>query len=277
MKTQHLALAEDLALAFVALDEVEAVALGGSRANVAVAPDVNSDIDLYVYTRRDIGIDRRRAVMDGAGGATRANIGLDEWGPGDEWLHAPTGIHCDIIYFDVAWMEDRLAGVLQRHEPSLGYSTCFWNTIRVSVSLEDPRGWFSALQARAAADYPEQLRRAIVAKNHPLLRGVLPAWANQIAKAARRGDVVSINHRLAGFLASYFDIVFAANRVPHPGEKRLIELATAVCPRLPAGMAADITEILQTATSDPSSLAVRLDRCCDRLDRLLVSEGLLPA
>jgi|JI9StandDraft_2_1071091.scaffolds.fasta_scaffold1308648_1 predicted nucleotidyltransferase len=78
MKMPHLALAEDLALAFVALDEVEAVALGGSRANVAVAPDVSSDIDLYVYTRRYLGIDRRRSVMDAAGGATRANIGLEK-------------------------------------------------------------------------------------------------------------------------------------------------------------------------------------------------------
>ena len=75
----HLALAESFALAFVALDVVEAVALGGSRANVAVVPDVNSDVDLYVYTRRDLGLDSRRAVMNGAGGATRADIGLDEW------------------------------------------------------------------------------------------------------------------------------------------------------------------------------------------------------
>ncbi len=141
--------------------------------------------------------------------------------------------------------------------------------------LEDPRGWLAGLQARCAVDYPEELRRNVVALNHPVLRDVLPAYANQLAKAARRADLVSINHRLAGLLASYFDVLFAVNRVPHPGEKRLVEAAADRCPRLPDGMAADVTELLETATTDLGGIPPRIDRLLDRLDALLREEGLL--
>jgi hypothetical protein len=87
---------------------------------------------------------------------------------------------------------------------------------------------------------------------------------------------VSINHRVAGLLASYFDIVFAVNRVPHPGEKHLISAAVGSCPRLPFEMAADLSEILETATTDLAGLPGRVDRLLDRLDALLAAEGLAP-
>jgi len=275
MENAHLELARRLAGLFAPLPQVEAVALGGSRGGGGVATDAASDIDLYVYTRGDIPLADRRAIVEAAGGATRADLDMRFWGPGDEWIHAPTGIHVDAIYFDAAWMEEQVDRVLVRHEASLGWTTCFWHTVRGSIALEDPRGWFAGLQARCAVEYPEELRRAIVALNHPVLRDVLPAWANQLAKAARRGDLVSVNHRLAGLLASYFDVLFAVNRVPHPGEKRLVEAATAACPRLPEGFPADLDVILRTATTDLPGLAARVDRLLDRLDALLEAEGLL--
>ena len=92
----------------------------------------------------------------------------------------------------------------------------------------------------------------------------------------KRRDLVSVNHRLAGMLASYFDILFAVNRVPHPGEKRLVEAAVAICPRLPEDMAADVTESSETATTDMAGLPARVDRLLDRLDALLAAEGLAP-
>jgi hypothetical protein len=276
MSTAHLDLARRLAGLFAALPEVEAVALGGSRGAVGVAFDEASDIDVYVFTRDDIPLAARREIVEAVGGATRADMDMRFWGPGDEWLHAPTGIHVDAIYFDAAWMEEQVDRVLARHEASLGYTTAFWHTVRGSVALEDPRGWFAALQARCAVDYPEELRRNIVALNHPVLRDAMPAFANQLAKAASRGDLVSVNHRLAGLLASYFDVLFAVNRVPHPGEKRLLEAAAASCSHLPEAMAADVTRILRTAITDLAGLPARLDRLLDRLDALLRAEGLLP-
>lgn len=275
MSTVHLELARRLAGLFAALPEVEAIALGGSRGRGGVEFDEASDIDLYVFTRDDIPLAAREGVVEAAGGAARTSLDERWWGSGDEWLHAPTGIHVDAIYFDADWMEEQLDRVLVRHEASLGYTTSFWHTIRGAVPLADPRGWLAGLQQRAAVPYPDELRRAIVAHNHPVLRDAMPAYASQLAKAAHRGDLVSVNHRLAGLLASYFDVVFAINRVPHPGEKRQLDAALASCLRLPEGMAADVTELLRTATTDPAGLPERVDRLLDRLDALLRSEHLI--
>ena len=271
---EHLDLARRLAGLFAALSEVEAVALGGSRASEGVGTDDASDIDLYVYTRADIPMLARRRIVERAGGASRVDLGLDYWGAGDEWLHVPTGIHVDAIYFDAGWMEEQVDRVVVRHQASLGCTTCFWHTVRQSIVLQDDRGWLAGLQERSRVDYPEELRRNIVSLNHPVLRDVLPAWANQLEKAARRGDLVSVNHRLAGLLASYFDVVFAVNRRLHPGEKRLLDAAVRTCPRLPVAMADDVTEILRTATTDLAGLPARVGLLLDRLDALLVDEGL---
>lgn len=56
----------------------------------------------------------------------------------------------------------------------------------------------------------------------------------QIKKARQRGDFVSINHRTAAFLESYFDIIFALNEKTHPGEKKLVSLCRSQCSLLPA-------------------------------------------
>ena len=154
-----------------------------------------------------------------SGGASRASLGLDFWGPGDEWLDAASGIELDLVYFDTAWMTTQLQRVLKEYKASLGYSTCLWYTLRHSLALYDPNGWFANLQEFANVEYPEPLRANIIAFNHPVLREIIPSYANQLKKAIHRKDLVSVNHRLAALLASYFDIIFAFNRQLHPGRK----------------------------------------------------------
>ena len=174
MDTRHEDLARAIAGELIQLPMVEAVCLGGSRGGTGSMADASSDIDLEVYTRGDVPLDARAAILEATGGATRCDLGLPYWGPGDAWLAAGSDIEVDLVFFDAAWMEDQVARVLVRHEPALGYSTCFWHTVRNSLPLEDPRGWFAALQARARVAYPEALRSNIVAFNRPALRGVIP-------------------------------------------------------------------------------------------------------
>ena len=81
--------------------------------------------------------------------------------------------------------------------------------------------------------YPEKLKKAIVERQLCLLDSAMPAYPVQIEKAVRRGDSVSVNHRVTEFLASYFDLIFAVNEKTHPGEKRLVELCQAGCRLLP--------------------------------------------
>ena len=259
----HFSLARRIAGLFAALPQVEAVALGGSQAGIGpgrlrqgddgtppsvsrpAMTDAASDIDLYVFTRAEIPLAARQAIVEQAGGASRLDLGLAYWGPGDEWYDLDTGIEVDLVYFDAAWMEAQIARVVEEHQPSLGYTTCLWRTVSRCQVFQDPHGWLTGLQVRCAVAYPEALRRNIIDFNHPVLRGVIPSYYRQIEKAVQRGDLVSANHRLAALLASYFDILFAFNRVPHPGEKRLLAFRPGALPApAGAGMGADLAAVL---------------------------------
>lgn len=267
-----LGLARRAAAGLSSMPGVVAVAMGGSRGRDGLGADGSSDLDLEMYVRGEVPVEARRRAIESLGPTTRLEVDLRFWGLSDEWLDAATGIHVDVTSFDVDWMEDRLDTVLVRHEASLGYTTCFWHTIRGSVVLADDEGWLAGLTSRADVPYPETLRANIVARNHPVLRSVLPSYAHQIGAAVARRDLVSIQHRLAGLVASYADIVFALDRRTHPGEKRLVE-ALARCARVPVGMASDLEDAIRTSTTDPAGLGGRVERLIDRLDDLLRADG----
>lgn len=267
----HLSLARHVSDLFSRLPQVGAIALGGST--IKGVTDYSSDIDLYVYTHEEIPLNDRQVIVNLSGGATQANLGLDYWGPGDEWFNLPTGIEVDIIYFDTRWMENQIQLVIDEHRASLGYTTCMWHIVRNSLILHDPRGWFNSLQEKGQAKYPDALRNNILTINYPVLRTVIPAYFHQLEKAVKRFDLVSINHRLAALLASYFDIIFALNRELHPGEKKLIQQASKLCERLPVDMASDITSVIQTSSNADQDFLLKLTQLLDHLDRWLEGEG----
>lgn len=275
MQSPHLQLAKQIADLFATLPQVESIALAGSRGSGLAATDSASDIDLYVYTRGEIPLEARQSIVEQSGGASRSDLNLNIWGPGDEWINAPTGIEVDIVYFDAAWMEEQITRVVEQHQASMGYTTCFWHTIRQSNIFFDPNNWLANLQKKCQVEYPETLRRNIIALNHPVLRGIIPSYAFQIEKAAKRRDLVSINHRVAALLASYFDILFALNRQLHPGEKRLVKFAVNHCKWIPSNMEVDIASILQLTEADIPDLPTRVTHLLDQLDQLLVNEGLI--
>jgi hypothetical protein len=264
----------ELAAQFAALPQVVAVALGGSQSSGAA--DAESDIDLYVYTDAEIPLATQGALIEQSGGATRADLNLPYWGGVNMWVDAATGIIIDCIYFGAAWMEEQVVRVMEAHAPSLGYSTCFCRTVRQSRVLYDPRGWFAVVQARSRQDYPEPLRRNIIAYNHPVLRSIMTSYLYQTENAVRRGDIVSVNHRVAALLASYFDILFALNHVLHPGEKRLLAFAHSECTLLPDAMDTDVAAVLAAAGTASDAVVAHLRRMLDRLDDLLTGAGFDP-
>lgn len=259
---------------FKSFSMVDAIALGGSQ--TTGTKDGHSDIDLYVYTTTDVPLSHRQAIVNQLG-ASRADLNLTFWGPGDEWFDAETGIEVDVIYFDKGWMQDHLDQVLVLHQASLGYTTCFWHTVLNSALLFDRHGWFAALQRQCSQPYPEKLKRAILAKNHPPLRQVIPSYYAQIKKAIERQDLVSLNHRVAALVASYFEVLFALNELPHPGEKKLVRIAQERCSKLPARFKDELEEVLTASATGQDELLGKLDQLLDSLDQLLLAEGFDPA
>ena len=114
-----------------------------------------------------------------------------------------------------------------------GYTTCMWHNLITSSIVFDRNGKLSALQEKYRVPYPETLKKNIIANNMNLLSGMLPSFDMQIRKAESRGDRVSVNHRVAEFLASYFDVIFALNEMTHPGEKRMQSICSKECWILP--------------------------------------------
>jgi catechol 2,3-dioxygenase-like lactoylglutathione lyase family enzyme/predicted nucleotidyltransferase len=250
---------------FGELPQVVAVALAGSRGSGA--HDSQSDFDLYVYTLRDIPVDFRRALLHEA-----AEIDNRFWEPGDEWSDPATGAHLDIMYRSPQWLEDQLDRVLLRHEAAIGYTTGFWYNVLHSQPLFDPRNWFRQLQVRAQVPYPEALRHAVVKKNWPILRRNHSSYRRQIELALNRGDEVSVQHRVTALLSSFFDIWFAMEKQPHPGEKRLLTY-------LPEPWASLVHAVLHARPGalpiKPAALLKEIDALLDSLDARLREEELL--
>ena len=110
--------------------------------------------------------------------------------------------------------------------------------------------------------------------NLPVLGGMIHSYEQQIRSAFCRRDRVSLNHRTAAWLASYFDILFAANRRYNPGEKRLLAHAQAL-PTTPERMAVDVEDACTGACSLETCVANHLKAMRGRLEQYLRGQGLL--
>lgn len=270
-----LILAQKIATEFERMPNVDSIALGGSHGSQrSEIIDRHSDIDLYIYGKEIVPVIKRKAIIEKFG-ASHVDLNLTFWGTGDEWIHQETGIEVDIIFWSPTWIEEQLERVVTQHQASIGYTTCFWRTVKNSRILYDRTGWFATLKEKTEQPYPEELKRAIIAINHPLLRSVIPSYYSQIKKALSRGDLLSVNHRIAAFFASYFDTLFALNEVLHPGEKKLMQHIALECIKVPEDIDLHTSEILRTASIGDSTLLTYLDKLLDKLDELLQQESLI--
>ena len=261
---------ERLAAEYADLPQVEVVALGGSRAGPFA--EGSADYDLYVYSRMPVPVEERERIARGR--TEHPETDNRFWEAGDEWVER-TGERVDVMFRDVPWIEEQVERVLGRCEASIGYTTAFCFNVKNSRVLFDRGGWFARLQQSTRREYPELLRRNIVAKNWPILRGTQSSYVYQIERALERGDAVSVNHRVAALLSSFFDILFAVNRELHPGEKRLIPWAEKVCPVRPARMSVLVPEIARFSGNRDGALLTDLHALLDGLEQILREEKLV--
>ena len=244
-----------------ALRAVRAVVMTGSRASGSSI--ASSDVDLFVYVDGDVLDDRGEIAAELGDQSAAVLVDVSPFGSIDVW-RGSSGLWFDILYWTTAWAEDQLDRVLIRHEASLGYTTAFWRSIATATSLYERDDWHPELRERARSPYPAELTDAIVSLNYPWLTDHPFSFRHQLETAVARRDRVSINHRLAAWIGSYFDVVFAVNRVLHPGEKRQLEFAEAECRTLPTQMRSDVEAALDASDPMPP-----IDRLVDGLRAIL--------
>ena len=203
------------------LPQVEAIALGGSRATGR--NDAKSDYDVYIYLTGPVEETCRRTILSKY--CRYMEIGNTFWETEDD-VTLLDGIDMDIIYRNLEDFARGIASVVDDCTAWNGYTTCMWHNLITSRILFDRTGRLQKLQARYQIPYPQKLKENIISRNMNLLSGMLPSFDTQIQKAENRGDLVSVNHRVTEFLASYFDILFALNEMTHPGEKRMQDICT---------------------------------------------------
>ncbi len=251
--------------------EVRAVTLVGSHIT-GFANDA-SDVDVWVYIDAEASgmLPERRAIIEPLADPGAAKIvgqlahpTADVFMPhgGDAWI--------DVMYWSTGWAHEELDWRLVKHEPQVGYSTGLWRALRDGVRLFARDDWHAEMQKRAASPYPDVLRQRIIELNGDLIGPANPfSFLHQTDRAVTEGDAVAIQHRATKWLASYFDVLFAANRVLTPGEKRLVQFAVRECAAVPDGLAEDVNRLVGVSCTASQELTAQMHAMLERLGELL--------
>lgn len=210
------------------LKGVKGIAIGGSRASGYA--DRASDYDVYVYYDTFVQKEEREPILKKYCSIIECNNTF--WETEDNCV-MKDGIPIDIIYRNIKDFKAGLERVVFEHNASNGYTTCLWHNLINSNIFFDKENTLKNLQNEFNVSYPQELRKNIIQKNMALLSDYLPSYDDQIKKAVKRNDRISINHRTTEFFASYFDVLFALNGKTHPGEKRLVLICKQECKILP--------------------------------------------
>lgn len=222
------------------LEQVEALALGGSRAGQHF--DKDSDYDVYVYLSAPLSPDIRKEILSKH--CSYMEIGNQFWELEDDCV-LNNGIEIELIYRSLDEFDKDLQAVVLEHQAQNSYTTCMWYNLLNSKIIYDQDGHYAALQKKYNLPYPTELKKNIINKQSLLLDQAMPAFSRQIKKALKRQDLLSINHRTSEFFASYFDLLFAFNEQLHPGEKRMLQFAKNNCSHLPQNFENDIQYYFQ--------------------------------
>lgn len=246
------------------LENVEAIALGGSRAGEHY--DEKSDYDIYVYVNSPVDDDVRKAILQKY--CSYMEIGNHYWEYEDN-CQLSNGVDIDIIYRSLESFCREIADVVESFHAHNGYTTCMWYNLLTCRIVFDRNGELENAKKRFDVPYPPQLRENIIRQNLNLVSDAAPAYCLQIKKALARGDKVSVLHRTTAFLESYFDIIFAVNRLTHPGEKRLLSLCRERCEILPENFEENINELFDHLFENPDTVMSIIDRIISELKAIL--------
>lgn len=249
---------------FSQLPQIEAMALGGSRATGSF--DKASDYDLYIYCFQVPSESERHRILEECCGYIE--LGNQFWELEDDCV-LKSNVPIDILYRNLDDFLRDVASVVEEGTAHNGYTTCMWHNLLHCKILFDRDHRLTQAQRRFTVPYPENLRQNIIQNNLRLLTGNLPSYDSQIQKAIKRKDLVSVNHRTAAFLESYFDILFALNRLTHPGEKRMASYLSSQAELLPKNFEFLLNQLFSSLFTEPENISNILDEMLQNLLQVL--------
>jgi hypothetical protein len=250
-----------LAARLVRVPGLVAVTLGGSRARGVHAP--GSDVDLGLYYRPPLDVDRLGALARDVAGPGASVTGPGEWGPwvdGGAWLTVD-GVPVDWIYRDLdrvaaAWtdaQEGRHGWHAQVGHPLGVLDVAYAGEVALGVVLADPTGELTALRA-AARRYPEALARRL-AETSVWEAGFAVTIAR---KAVGRGDAVYVAGCLFRAVGLCAHALHAHARRWLIAEKGAVAAAAAL-PGAPPAFADRAHGLLGHPGTTPAELAAAVD------------------
>lgn len=255
---------EGLFQEFSSLPQVEAIALGGSRAGEVF--DEKSDYDIYLYCTGEVTEEEKRPILEKY--CSYLELSNHFWELEDN-CRLKNGIDMDVLYRNLDDFVLDVASVVEQKNARNGYTTCMWHNLCTCKIVYDANGRLTEAKRRFSVPYPQELKRNIIDRNCKLLYAYMPAYSDQIRKAVKRNDLVSMNHRTAAFMESYFDVIFALNEQTHPGEKRLIRLAKERCAILPNHFEENIQKLYSNLFVNPEAAVAVLEEMIVELKQIL--------
>jgi hypothetical protein len=262
--TKHYeALLQQIVAALTGLPGIAAIGLGGSTAAGYV--DAASDLDVYVFYHEPLAPAADRAVrLRALADEGTLKVGIPTFGLEDH-LHIQATL-IELVYLDL----DRLsAEAKQAYEEGLsgeGYTTAMLYILFRNQVLHDATGEVTALRARLRAGYPEPTRARLL-REYPEL---LDYYLELLRVSQGRDDLLFVQHMRYSLQMIFFNLLFALNRLYHPGGKRLLAHAQR-CALQPAALTERWNDIARLPADD-SALANRLEELIDDLVRLIKAD-----
>jgi hypothetical protein len=245
------------------LPGVAAIALGGSTA--AGLADADSDFDVYMYYRQPLAAAAERAArLRPLADAGTLEVDIPTFGLEDHLLVHDQLI--ELVYLDLDRLSENAKQAYGQGLSSEGYTTALLYILARSPVLHDVTGEVTALRAQLQSGYPEPTRARLL-REHP---EVLRYFLELLRVSQRRGDLLYVQHMRYSIQMVFFNLLFALNRLYHPGGKRLLSHARR-CDVQPAGLDERWSDIARLSAAD-SALADRLEALIDDLCRLIEAE-----
>lgn len=238
---------------YIELDEIIGITMSGSK--VSNHQDDLSDINLDLYVREDLSIEKRRQIMLKFSSKMENNRYTTD--PSDYFLLDEFPIQMTVYYIDLVLLKSELNRVLEEGVAKIGYTTrVAYNFLNATI-VYDRFQELTKLQSQYEGDYPNHLKENIISLNFPLLKSSISSYYHQLQQAINRQDRIVIFAVVNKFLVSYFDVLFALNKCYNPGEKRLVQIAKERCQYCPMYLEENIDALLlHTAKGEPQLLEV---------------------